>query len=128
MMLVYQAARSNGVILDCITSNPTLPYFSISLSLNVFLTLMIVIRLFLHSRNVRAIMGASVGISGFHKTIITMLIESCALYAVSSLLVIGNSSSRISYLFMPILPEVQVRSFRDRGPSMGCLISNALGR
>jgi len=109
MMLVYQAARSNGVLWDCVLSNPTIPYFSISVSLNVLLTSMIVIRLVLHNRNIRAIMGAPVGISGFHKTIITMLIESSALYAVSSLLVVGKSTTRIAYLFMPILSEIQVR-------------------
>ena len=128
MMLVYQAARSNGVVWDCIISNPTIPYFSISLSLNILLTLMIVIRLFLHNRNIHAIMGAPVGISGLHKTVITMLTESCALYAVSSLLVIGQSSSRISYLFMPILFEVQVRSFRDCEIRTYCLISDGFDR
>ena len=128
MMLVYQGARSNGVVWDCIPSIPTIPYFSISLSLNVLLTLMIVIRLVLHNRNIRAIMGAPVGISGFHRTIITMLIESCALYAVSSLLVVGKSTSRIAYLFMPILSEVQVRFFRDHDLWTGCLMSHGLDR
>ena len=90
----------------------TIPYFSISLSLNVLLTLMIVIRLILHTRSVRTAMGIS-GIGGLSNAIITMLIESCALYAVSSLLVLGpwsavNSSVEI---FLPILAETQVRIF-----------------
>jgi len=74
---------------------------------------MIVIRLVLHSRNIRTITGAPVGISGMYRTIITMLIESSALYAMGSLAVIGQSSSGIAYFSMPILSEIQVRSLRD---------------
>jgi len=93
---------------------PALPYFSISLSLNVLLTLMIVVRLVLHGRNVRAATGSPVGISGLYKTVATMLIESSALFAVSSLLVIGPmaaGSSAISNAFFPVLAETQVRPF-----------------
>ena len=115
MMLVFQGAKSNGAVRDCVISNPTLPYLSISISLNVLLTLMIVVRLVLHSRNIRTITGAPVGIGGMYRTIITMLIESSALYAVSSLVVIGQSSSGIAYLSMPILFEIQVRSLYDHG-------------
>jgi len=113
MALVYQTVRLNGVVWDCVASNPTMPYLLISIALNDLLTLMVVIRLLLHNRSIRAIVGALVGISGLHKTIITMLVESSALYAVSLLLVVGKSSSRIVYLFLPILSEIQVRSLRD---------------
>ena len=54
------------------------PYLSVSVSLNILLTLMIVIRLILHTRNVRTAMGMS-GIGGLYKTIIVMLIESCVI-------------------------------------------------
>ena len=106
IILVYQTAELVGYPWS------GLPYFSISLSLNVLLTLMIVIRLILHTRSVRTAMGIS-GIGGLSNAIITMLIESCALYAVSSLLVLGpwsavNSSVEI---FLPILAETQVRIF-----------------
>ena len=89
-----------------------LPYFSISLSLNILLTLMIVVRLILHARNTRNALGIT-GIGGLCKAIATMLVESCALYALSSLLVIvplgvGNS---VVNLFLAMLPEVQVRAF-----------------
>ena len=88
------------------------PYYSISLSLNIPLTLMIVVRLILHARNIRTALEGT-GIGGLCKAIITMLIESCVLYAVSSLLVIApwGASSRIAYTFLPILDQTQVRAF-----------------
>jgi len=94
----------------------TIPYYSISLSLNILLTLMIVIRLILHGRNVRIATGSSAGISGLYNTIATMLIESSALFAVSALLVIGPMATNdISLLNLtaPILTETQVRASRD---------------
>ena len=90
----------------------SIPYFSVSISLNVLLTLMIIIRLVLHSRNTRTAAAALAGIGGLYKTIINMLIESSALYAVSSLLVIGTfaSGSCAADVFLPILAETQVRA------------------
>ena len=89
-----------------------LPYFSISLSLNILLTLMIVIRLALHTRKTRNALGIS-GIGGLCKAIITMLVESCALYAVNSLLLVGMISARNATwsLFLTIIGEIQVRAF-----------------
>ena len=90
-----------------------LAYLSISFSLNVLLTLMIIIRIILHVRNTRAAVGIS-GIGGLSKAIVTMLVESCALYAVSTLLVLGslgadNGGSPITNFFLPILTQTQVR-------------------
>ena len=59
-------------------------YNSISLSLNILLTLMIVIQLMVHIRNIRNATGASNGSRGLHTataTVAMMLIESYALYA-----------------------------------------------
>lgn len=88
-----------------------LPYLSISISLNVLLTLMIVVRLVLHSRSIRAAMGTSSGIGSLYRATVAMLIESSALYAVSSLLVIGLWVARggAAEIFLPILCEAQVR-------------------
>ena len=79
IMLVYQTAELTGGVWF------GLPYFSISLSLNVLLTLMIVVRLILHTRSIRTSTGKG-GINGLYMVIVTMLIESSALYGVSSLL------------------------------------------
>jgi len=90
-----------------------LVYYSIALSLNVLLTLMIVVRLILHGRNIRAATGSPVGISGIYKTIATMLIESSALFAVTSLLFIGlmAADNPVMDLISPILAETQVCAF-----------------
>ena len=92
----------------------SIPYFSISISLNILLTLMIIIRLVLHSRSTRTTATALAGIGGLYRTVITMLIESSALYAVSSLLVIGTylSGNCSADLFLPILAETQVCAFQ----------------
>lgn len=88
----------------------TLAYFLISFSLNILLTIMIVVRLALHSRDIHATLGVPGGISRFYKAIITMLIESSALFAGSSLLVIGLMAARspAANLFFPTLCETQV--------------------
>ena len=87
-------------------------YFPISLSLNILLTLMIVIRLILHTRSIRTTMGIS-GIGGSYKATVTMLVESSALFAVSSLLVTASlgAESYIVETFYPILSETQVHAF-----------------
>jgi len=71
---------------------------------------MIITRLVLHSRSTRTTASALAGIGGLYRTVITMLIESSALYAVSSLLVIGTylSGNCSADLFLPILAETQV--------------------
>jgi len=85
---------------------------------------MIVIRLILHGRNIRAATGSATRISGWYNAVSTMLIESCALFAVTSLVVVAalvrvtNSSrgglyfpSYVVDIFFPILAEIQVRAF-----------------
>ena len=110
---IYQTSQPNSSIWNSTAIDFGLPYFSISLSLNILLTLMIVIRLILHSRNVRAAMGAPGGASGLYKAITTMLVESCAIYAVNSLLFVGpwGAGSHVADIFLPILAETQVRAF-----------------
>jgi len=123
-MLVMLKASVGDVAMGIVAMSPTrewaeigyltiLPYVSISLSLNIILTLMIVVRLILHARHVRTTTGSPPEFSGLYKTVATMLIESSALFAVTSLLVIGTvaADSAIANLFPPILAEIQVRVF-----------------
>ena len=100
----------------------SLPYFSISLSLDILLTLMIVVRLIVYTRNTRTALGMS-GIGGLCKAIVVMFVESCALYAVNSLLVIGplGAGNVVSTLFLVIIGEIQVRTSRNHNLSTGCL-------
>jgi len=85
-------------------------YLLASAVLNIILTLMIIIRLVLHRKNIRAAMGDSGGIGGLYKTITTMLVESSALHVVSLLLVVVLSvvGSDAAGIFFPILAETQV--------------------
>ena len=95
-----------------LTGSSELGYFSISLSLNVILTLMIIARLALHSRNFRKAIGASSGAGGLYTSVITMLVESSALYAICYILYIipTATGSYIGYIFAPVLGEIQVRA------------------
>jgi len=106
MMLVGQAWGWNNPQTP-ITGFFGLPYFAISVSLNTLLTLMIVVRLVLHGRDIHATTGAPSRFSGLYKTVVTMLVECSALYTVTSLLVLGASTGNI---FLPILAEAQVRA------------------
>ena len=88
-------------------------YYSICLSLNVLLTLMIVARLVVHIKNVRKATGASSGPGELHTaaaTVATMLIESYALYALALLayIVPWAIQSWALYLFNGAIGVTQV--------------------
>jgi len=109
-----------GILISCPTTDrvmhsawPNLAFYSISLSLNIILTLMIVVRLVLCGRNIFAVPGSPSGFGRLYSTIATMLIESCALFAAASLLLIvpWAVGSPAAFLFSPIFAEIQVRAF-----------------
>lgn len=117
MPLMYSAlhtstrAREQGSTVTAI--DLTVSYYSISLSLVVLLVLMIVIRLAVHVRNVQKATGASDG-SGVHTaaaTVVSMLIESYALYAITLLLYIVSwaDNSWVAALFNGACAVIQVR-------------------
>ena len=110
IITLYLSSQPGSSLWHGITVNFGLPYFTISVGLNVILTLMISGRLLLHSRNIRGAMGSTTGVNSLYRAIVTMLIESSALYAVTSLLFIGPyaASNYASDIFLPILAEVQV--------------------
>ena len=73
---------------------------------------MIVTRLTLHARGVQAVMGG-IGSGGLCKAIVTMFVESCAINAVTSVLVLelfgaGNDA-------MDILPILGLRFVLSQG-------------
>ena len=125
-MTDYRNAKSE--VVDTLVWWSTLPYYSISLSLNILLTLMIIARLVLHARDTRIALGMT-GIGGLCTAIVIMLAGSCVLYAVSSLLVIGLFVARsgASEIFIPILSETQVCAF-PRLHRSGRLINGMIGR
>ena len=85
-------------------------YYSISLSLNVLLTLMIIARLILHRRNIQRTLGTSNGAARLYTTIAIMLVESYALYAIALLLYIVPLAlgSPVQVIFSKTLGEIQV--------------------
>ena len=98
---------------------PTPAYMSISISLNILLTLMIVVRPILHGRNICVAMGFPAGISGLYTTTPTMPVESSALFAAAaSLLVIisWTVDSTVTNGFLPILSKAQVCPFPQHRP------------
>ena len=89
-----------------------LSYNSVALSLNVLLTLMIVMRIVWHRRNFKNAVGTSAGAGGLYTTVINMLAESCALYTVASLLYLVPfaTDSEISLVFTWAVGPFQVRT------------------
>lgn len=71
---------------------------------------MIIVRLALHNRNIRNAIGASPGPVGLYTAVITMLVESSAIYAIASLLLVIPSAAKsyVGYIFIA-LGEIQVR-------------------
>ena len=91
--------------------NVDTPYYLISFSLNLLLTFMIITRLILHSRQIQQAMGVTTKAGRLYKAIVVLLVESCALYAISLLPFIILSLSRnpvYEGIFWPILNETQV--------------------
>lgn len=87
-----------------------LAYYSISFALNIILTLMVVVRLVLHSRNIRNAMGTQSKAGGLYNVIVTILVESSALYSVTfiSYIVPWAIPSGVQFIFLPILAGAQV--------------------
>ena len=87
-------------------------YYSICLGLNVLLTLMIATKLVLHRRNLQHAMGTSGGSTGVYTTIVVILVESYALYAIALLLYVVPWALQSVGLpvFSKIVGNVQVRT------------------
>ena len=112
---IYQNAGAGSNSATATVVNIDTAYYSISLSLNVLLTLMIVIRLIVHVRNIRKATGVSNSSSGLHTTtaaVATMLVESYAIYAVTLLayVVSSNFQAWVVALFSPAIGTIQVRA------------------
>ena len=102
--------RTSVIALNIATS-----YYSICLSLNIILTLMIVVRLMVHIRDVRKATGALNGSTSLHTaaaTVVTMVIESYALYAITMLpwVVTWAVESWVVTLFSGAVGSIQVRN------------------
>ena len=91
-------------------------YYSVCLSLNVLLTLMIITRLVLHKRDIRHATGTSDGTTKLYTTVIMMLVESYALYAIAFILYIISFTldASVAAVFSQVLSGIQVCATRAR--------------
>ena len=109
---IVSTYRSSGLGAD---NGFYVSYLSVSLSLNVLLTLMIIIRLIIHIADIKKTLGVSNGSNNLFATattVITMLIESYALYAVTLLLniILLAVGSWFSNVFSVAVGSIQVRA------------------
>lgn len=109
MLTYYQVVQTNSTTQDSVAVNLGTPYYSLSLSLNVLLTIIIVIRLFRHRKEIKDALGYRVTNGSLYDAIILMFIESSALYAATFLMFIGpwGTGSWVAGIFFPILIETQ---------------------
>jgi hypothetical protein len=111
-MTIYWSSRPTGILSTyAIVIGFAKPYYLISLSLNVLLTLMIITRLVVLSGRVRKTMNAPVRIGGLYKAIIASLVESCGLYTFAYILFLvpWYIDDPVSEVFTFVLTQIQVR-------------------
>lgn len=84
-------------------------YFSVSLCLDVLLTLIIATRLIRHSKNIRDVTGSATD-NGLYNTIVTIFFESCTLYAFGSVPFIGSlvTQGQIQGIFANVQARVVI--------------------
>ncbi len=123
IMTIFQASRPDASLWTKTTVQFTLPYFSISIGLNILLTLLLVGRLLYISYNTRNTIGkehASTYIS-----IASMLVESATPYAITGLIFIITyaRNSNVQNLVLPVLSQIMV----SIGYASQCTISRLTG-
>jgi len=119
--VAYLGSIATVILYAWVTISPTglyspaadhmgLVYFSVSLSLNILLTLMIATRLFLHRRKTRAVLGDKA--TAHYASVMSIFIESGALYGVLSLvlLIAYALQSPVEDVFIALVPSVQAIS------------------
>ena len=103
---VFETSAASTI--TCITSS----YYATCLALNILLTLMIITKLILHRKNLQRAIGTSNAATRVYTTIVIMLVESYALYAIaliSDTLAWALQSVGV-YVTGKILSNVQVRT------------------
>ena len=112
ILIIYETCRREHNVVIYVVEHLAIPYYTIVLSLNVLLTLMIVIRLALHSKNIRDAMGPLSRPDKLYKTIIAILIESSALYAINFIAFFGQwwGKESVGAAIFPLLSQAQVRA------------------
>ncbi|KAG6369581.1 hypothetical protein JVT61DRAFT_14240 [Boletus reticuloceps] len=115
LMLAGSVALGIGFLIQVSTTNPyvtngvnfTLPYLSLSLALNILLTIAIVLRLLTFRYRTVAVLGPKYGTH--YTSIAAMIIESAALYSAVSVtfLVLFGIGNAVSQVFLQSLNQFQ---------------------
>ena len=107
IMFLIQISTTNPYVTNGI--NFTLPYLSLSLALNIILTIAIVLRLLTFRRRVVTLLGSKHGSQ--YTSIAAMIVESAALYSTVSFtfLVLFGIGNAVSQVFIQSLSQFQVR-------------------
>ncbi|TCD67459.1 hypothetical protein EIP91_012376 [Steccherinum ochraceum] len=108
-LFAYETVSPSGFF-SKITANFALPYFALSLSLNILLTIMIVFKMSIQKLKGRAIFGEQYG--RHYTSISTMFIESAALYCLFSILLLITYAMNhpINQIWLGISPSIQMLS------------------
>ncbi|THU92338.1 hypothetical protein K435DRAFT_967708 [Dendrothele bispora CBS 962.96] len=110
ILFLYQVSVPDANLFTQSAVNFGLAYFSLSTTLNTLMTLLICSRLIIHQRRLikYQTLPSKNGLS--YMSIVSMLVESSALYAVFSLLFIGTyaSGNAASGIFLAILSQAQI--------------------
>ena len=110
IMALYQTSRPDSSLFSGVTVSFWLPYFTISVALNVLLTITIAWRLLLHEPNLREALGYTSGINSIYMSAVTIPVESCAIYAALSIcfIVPYAMSHHASVIFLSMLSQIQI--------------------
>ena len=102
-----ELSRPGETIWSTISVNLAIPYWSISIALNVILTLCIAGRLFYVRLQLRHIMGAAP--MTLYVSVSAMLIESASLYSINGIIFIVSYgiNSPVQNLALPLLGQTQ---------------------
>ncbi len=89
--------------------NWTIPYFSLSLALNIIVTLMIVGRLLWYRQRIKSLLGNAHG--SHYTSIAAMIVESAAMYSLFTLLflIFFGLDHPMENIFLQVLSQIQVR-------------------
>lgn len=112
ILFLYQVSFPEVSIFAPSAANFGLAYFSLATTLNTLLTMLICGKLLLEQRRLKRTQGIHPNASSNipYKSIISIFVESSALYSVTSLIFIGTYAANnvVSGIFLTILSQIQV--------------------
>lgn len=116
IMSVFQSSRPDASLWTTTTVQFALPYFSISISLNIILTLLLVARLLYMSYSTRKTIGKE--LASTYISIASMLVESATPYAITGLIFIITYArkSNVQNLVLPVLSQIMVSHIHIPSP------------